>query len=84
MSRAKMKVLQKRYAALDKQHSAAGKGSEGDGESKKKKPSIALEKIVASECFGWSRVRCAGWLCIKFLAQAQERIKQKQACISLR
>ena len=36
------------------------KVSEGDGENKTTRPSIALEKIVASECFGLSRVRCAG------------------------
>lgn len=35
--------------------------SEGDGEGKTIRPSITLAKeIVASECFGSSRVRCAG------------------------
>ena len=48
--------------------------SEGDGESKTTKATAPLaEKMVASECFGLSRVRCAGWYSWKLYAQVQER-----------
>lgn len=70
-----MKILQKSAPPLTNSIQMLKKDSEGDGESKTTKPENALIlKIVASECFGSSRVRCAGWCGVNLLAQAQERV----------
>lgn len=81
MSSPKMKDSQKSTPPLTNSIQMLSKSSDGDGENSTTKPSIALaKKIVASECFDLSRVRCAGWHRMKLFAQAQERIRQKGAC----
>ena len=65
----------KKNAALDKQHSDAEKRQRGrrreQDDKAQHRPRL---KIVASECFGLSRVRCAGWYGMDLLVQAQERV----------
>ena len=57
-----MKELQRNAPLLTNSIQMLRKDSEGDGERKTTKPEYALvKKIIASECFGLSRVRCAGW-----------------------
>ena len=73
MSRPKTKKM-KKHAALDKQHSDAERNPRGRRrEQHNKAQHHPRKRILASECFGLSRVRCAGWRRIKMLAQAQER-----------
>ena len=75
MSSAKVKKSKKNAPPLTNSIQMQRKGSEGDGESKTTKPENALDsKIVASECFGLSRVRCAGWYSMYLLARVQERV----------
>lgn len=65
----------KKYAALDKQHSDADKRQRGRRREQDNKAQHRPRlKIVASECFGLSRVRCAGWNGMDLLVQAQERV----------
>ena len=71
----KKKKVKKNTPPLTNSIQMLRKDSEGDGESKTTKPENALDsKIVASECFGLSRVRCAGWYSMYLLARVQERV----------
>ena len=66
MSSPKIEILQKDPPPLTNSIQMLRSSSEGDGdgENSKASPTTLAKKIVASECFGLSRVRCAGWLVI--------------------
>ena len=68
MSSPKMKVFEENTPPLTNSNQMLRKECEGDGEGKTIKPESALEKIVASDRFGLSRVRCAGWRCDNLFA----------------